>query len=263
MKKSILLVVTFLFCIRLSAGDDFCGIRNYSFQNGESITYTIFYSVIGVYVNAGTAIFSVATEKINHKEAYHITAIGNSNPHYDWIFKVRDKYESFIDTVNLQPSKFIRDADEGGYTTVENVIFDKQNNTATSEKGTIKVPNCVQDVLSTIYFARNIDFNKYKADDKIPFEMYLDNQVYSLFIRYQGKEEIKTRYGKFRTIKLKPLLLKGNIFAGGEKMSIWLSDDGNHIPLRIESPIAVGTIKIDMMDFKNLRYPLTSLIEKR
>lgn len=249
--------------MRLSAGDDFCGIRNFSFQNGENITYTIFYSVIGVYVNAGTAIFSVNTEKMNHKEAYHITATGNSNPHYDWIFKVRDKYETFIDTANLQPMKFIRNADEGGYKTLENVIFSQQNNTATSEKGTIKIPNCVQDVLSTIYFARNIDFNKYKVDDRIPFEMYLDNQVYSLFIRYQGKEEIKTRYGKFRTIKLKPLLLKGNIFAGGEKMSIWLSDDGNHIPLRIESPITVGTIKIDMMDYKNLRYPLTSLIEKR
>ncbi|OIR12766.1 hypothetical protein GALL_58330 [mine drainage metagenome] len=249
--------------MRLSAGEEFCGIRNFSFQNGENITYTIFYSVIGMYVNAGTAVFSVNTEKINNKEAYHLTATGNSNPRYDWIFKVRDKYESFIDTANLQPLKFIRNADEGGYKTFENVTFNQQNNTATCEKGIIKVPTCVQDVLSTIYFARNINFNKYKVDDKIPFEMYLDNQVYSLFIRYQGKEEIKTRYGRFRTIKFKPLLLKGNIFAGGEKMSVWLSDDGNHIPLRIESPIAVGSVKVDMMDYKNLRYPLTSLIERK
>jgi len=33
--------------------------------------------------------------------------------------------------------------------------------------------------------------------------------------------------------------------------------------LRIESPISVGSVKVDMMGYKNLRYPLTSLISAR
>ncbi|HYJ64419.1 MAG TPA: DUF3108 domain-containing protein, partial [Parafilimonas sp.] len=130
-------------------------------------------------------------------------------------------------------------------------------------KGDFKVPNCIQDVLSSIYYARNIDFSKYKVDDKIPFTMFLDNEVYNLYIRYLGKETVKTRYGKFRAIKFKPLLVKGTIFEGGEKMNVWVSDDPNHIPLRIESPIAVGSIKVDMMQYRNLRYPLSSTISVR
>ncbi|MEN9458194.1 MAG: hypothetical protein RL135_768, partial [Bacteroidota bacterium] len=130
-------------------------------------------------------------------------------------------------------------------------------------KGTVKVPNCVQDVLSAIYYARNIDFQKYKPEDRIPFTMFLDNEVYNLYIKYLGKETIKTRYGKFNAIKFKPLLVKGTLFEGGEKMTVWVSDDANHVPLRIESPIVVGSVKVDMMGYKNLRYPFSSLLSKR
>ncbi len=121
----------------------------------------------------------------------------------------------------------------------------------------------MQDVLSSIYYARNINFNKYNVGDKIPFTMFLDNEIYDLYIKYMGKETVKTRYGKFRAIKFKPLLIKGTIFKGGESMTVWVSDDENHIPLRIESPISVGKVKVDMMMYKNIRYPLSSMISFR
>ena len=126
-----------------------------------------------------------------------------------------------------------------------------------------KVPECVQDVLSAIFYARNINFDQYKKDDKIQFSMFLDNEIYEMYIRYLGKETVKTRYGKFKAIKFKPLLIKGTIFEGGEKMTVWVSDDGNRIPVRIESPISVGSIKVDMIYNRNLRHQLTSLISLR
>jgi hypothetical protein len=121
----------------------------------------------------------------------------------------------------------------------------------------------VQDVLSSIYFARNIDFDQYKPEDKIRFSMFLDNEVYEMYIRYLGKETVKTRYGKFKAIKFKPLLIKGTIFEGGEKMTVWVSDDQNRIPVRIESPISVGSVKVDMIYNRNLRHRLSSLISLR
>ncbi len=238
---------------------DFCSIRNTTFQDDERIDFVVFYSVVGVYINAGNATFTANIERLNNKPVYHVTGIGNSNSSYDWIFKVRDKYETFIDTATLRPQKFLRNVDEGGYKTYENVTFNSKENTATTTKGVFKVPNCVQDVLSAIYYARNIDFSKYKRGDKIPFTMFLDNEVNNLYIKYEGKDNIKTKYGKFKAIKFKPLLVKGTLFEGGEKMTVWVSDDQNHIPLRIESPIVVGSVKVDMMGYKNLRYPLSSM----
>ncbi len=262
-KLASIFIWALIFVAPLRAGDSFCGLRNNAFLDGERIDYDIFYSVIGLYVNAGTASFTTSIETLNNKPVYHVTGSGTSNTSYDWIFKVRDQYESYFDTATLQPYKFIRNVNEGGFKIYENVSFNQKTNTAITDKGVFKVPNCIQDVLSSIYYARNIDYNSYKPENKIPFNMFLDNEVHQLYIKYMGKEKIKTRFGKFHAIKFKPLLVKGTIFEGGEGMTVWVSDDANHIPLRIESPIVVGSIKVDMMEYENIRYPLTSLISRR
>jgi hypothetical protein len=254
----VLLLVVISFPLR--AGNGFCDIRNSAFGNAESITLKVFYTVVGAYFGAGEATFITNFEKLNGKPVYHITGEGKTYSFYDNFFKVRDKYETYIDTTTLQPYRFIRNVYEGGYKKYENVTFNKATNSAVTNKGVYRVPECVQDVLSAVYYSRNIDFNKLKTGDKINFSMFLDNEVYEMYIRYLGKETIKTKYGKFRAVKFKPLLIKGTIFEGGEKMTVWVSDDKNHLPIRIESPISVGSVKIDMISYRNLRYPLTSLV---
>src|SRR5687768_16095662 len=254
------IIVLIFISFPLKAGNDFCDIRNTAFNAGESLTFKVFYSVAGMYVGAGEAVFNSSIEQLNNRPVYHIVGDGKTYSFYDKFFKVRDKYETYVDTATLQPYRFIRNVYEGGYKKYENVTFNKTTNSAITNQGVYKVPECVQDVLSAVYYSRNIDFNKYKAGDRISFSMFLDNEVYEMYIRYLGKETIKTKYGKFKAVKFKPLLIKGTIFEGGEKMTVWVSDDKNHIPVRIESPISVGSVKIDMISYRNLRYPLTSLI---
>lgn len=243
--------------------DEFCGLKNTAFQAGEIVTMRVFYSTMGMYLPSGEATFTTNLEKYNGKTTYHCIGEGKSYSFFDNFFKVRDRYESYIDTTTLLPLKFIRNVDEGGYKIYNNVTFNHSANTAVTTNGVFKTSGCIQDVVSAIYYARNINFDKYKSGDKIPFDMFLDDEVYHLYLRYLGKETIKTRYGKFKAIKFKPLLIKGTIFEGGEKMLAWISDDPNHLLLRVESPIAVGSIKVDMFGYKNLRYPLSSLISIR
>ena len=245
----------------LWADNDFCGIHNTAFQAGEVLTYEVYYKLANVNVGAGEAVFTNTLEKLNGKDVYHVIGDGRTYSFYDKIYKVRDRYETYIDTATLQPYKFIRNVNEGGYKTYENVTFIKGANTAVTTQGVYKGPPCVQDVLSAIFYARNIDFSHMKPGDKIPFDMFLDRQVYPLYMRYLGKEVIRTKYGKFRAIKFKPLLIKGTIFEGGEKMTVWVSDDPNHIALRVESPISVGNIVVDMINYRNTRYPMSSLID--
>ena len=245
------------------AKDDFCGTRNIAFGNGEILNFTVYYSLFGIYVNAGNATVKTQLKKLNNRPVYHIVGDGKSNTSYSWIARVNNRYETYVDTASMQPLKFIRDVHENNHKRYENISFNRSTNTAITREGVYKVPSCVQDVVSSLYYARNINFDKYKIGDKISFDMFLDNEVYSMYLRYMGKEEIKTRYGKFRTIKLKPLLLKGNTFDEGEKMTVWITDDKNRIPVRAESPIKVGSVKVDMMGYKNLRHPLTSLTKVR
>ena len=223
----------------------------------------VFYNAVGAYIGAGEATFTSSLERYNGKPVYHMVGEGKTYPFFDNFFMVRDRYESYIDTVSLSPVKFLRNVNEGGYKIYNNVTFNQTANTAVSTKGVFKITDCMQDVVSAMYYARNIDWNKYKPGDKIPFDMYLDDEIYHLYIRYMGKEKIKTQYGRFNAIKFKPLLVKGTIFTGGEKMTAWVSDDPNRVILRVESPISVGNVKVDMMNYSGLRYPLTSLISFR
>jgi hypothetical protein len=216
-----------------------------------------------MYVGAGEATFTTNLERFNGKPVYHCVASGTTYSFFDNFFRVRDKYESYIDTATMLPVKFIRNVDEDGYKIYNNVTFNHKAGTAITTNGVFKISSCIQDVISSTYYARNIDFSKFRKGDKIPFDMFLDDEIYHLYLKYEGKENIKTKYGKFRAIKFKPLLIKGSIFEGGEKMTVWVSDDANRLLLRAESPIAVGSIKVDMMGYKNLRYPLKSLISFR
>jgi hypothetical protein len=214
-----------------------------------------------IYLEGGDATFKTTFEHFQGKSVYHVVGEGKTNTFYDNFFKVRDRYESYIDTATLQPYKFLRNVNEGGYKTVEDVAFVRTANTAVTNTGVYKVTDCIQDVISAIYYARNINFDHLKPNDTIPFDMFLDRQVYHLHIRYLGKEIIRTKYAKFRAIKFKPLLIKGTIFEGGEKMTVWVTDDPNHIPLRVESPISVGKVSVDMVYHSTPRYPLTSMVD--
>ncbi len=261
--KSIIIVNLLLLCmLQVQAQEDFCGIQNKCINNGEYLRFKVYYNLSALWVPAGEATFTTKISSMQNKPVYHITGKGSTYSSYDWIFKVRDQYETFIDTQTLKPLRFKRDVNEGGYKFKNDVTFYRNNNKAHSDGKMYDVPECVQDVLAAIYYARNIDYTKYKSGDKIPFSMFLDNEVHRLYIRYLGKEKIKTKYGTFNAIKIAPMLIEGTIFEGGEKMMIWVSDDNNHIPLRIDSPILVGSIKVDMIEYKNLKHPLKSQIKK-
>jgi hypothetical protein len=237
-----------------------CGIINHCFADGETVLYKIYYSLAGVYLEAGQVNFTCRKEELERKSVFHITAIGKTIPFYDHLYKVRDRYETFIDSATLLSYQFSRFVLEGGTKKYENIKFDREVHTAITNSGVYKIPDCTLDVLGALYYIRNMSVDNLKAGDKISFEMFMDNQLYKSYVRYMGKEVITTRYGKFHAIKIKPFLIKGTMFDAGEKMTVWVSDDSNHIPVRVQASIRIGSVKADLMEFNNLRWPLTSIV---
>lgn len=245
------------------AQNDFCSTKNTSFADKERLTMRVYYNMSFIWINAGTAEINTSVEELNGHKTYHVVGTGRTAKSYEWFFKVRDKYETYLDKETMLPSRFVRTVNEGGFKINQDVAFNHKKGTATSEKKTITIPKCTHDVLSAVCFARNINYDNYEVGDKIPFTMYIDDENFELYIKYLGKEEINTRMGKFKAIKIRPLLVSGTVFQSGEKMIVWVSDDSNHVPLRVESQIAVGSIKADLVDYANLRNPFTSMISAK
>jgi WD40 repeat protein len=248
-----------------------CAPRNTSFIPGEELTYEIYYNWGAIWMAAGQAVFSVQQENYKGKQAYHFKGAGTSYPKYDWFFKVRDRFESWSDTNDLRPMRFIRDSHEGPTDIYNDCVFDHKKKMVftgsrakdnTIKLDSVKIPNCTLDVLTAIYYSRCIDFSKYKPNDTIPITFVLDNQVYPVYIRYIGKAVYKSDKSKdsFNCIKFKPLLIEGTIFKGGENMTVWVTDDKNKLPLFVETKIVVGSIKVYLSGYKGLRNAMSARV---
>jgi hypothetical protein len=240
-----------------------CVKKNNAFQVGEKLTYQAYYNWGFIWVNAGEVVFSVQSKLYQSKPVLHLIATGNSLKSYDWIYKVRDNFQSYVDKTTLQPFWYERNTYEGGYKAHEKYLFNPSADKIISEYENSKKPYkkdsingiaCVFDVLSAVYYCRTISFEDYKIDEKIPVKTIIDGQIYSLFLRYKGRETIKNREGKqYRCIKFSALLVEGTIFKGGEDMFIWVTDDANRVPVMIEAMILIGSVKGYLVKTEGLR----------
>ena len=265
MKKIIVLVPAILLLSSFLQNDDAptdCHVTNTSFAVGEKLIYKIAFKWGALWLSAGEASFTLENSTYNNKQCLHAIGYGSTYRSYDWFFKVRDKYETYFDEASMLPYKFVRDVSEGGTNFYNNVTFNHAAGKATSTNGTFDIPECSQDILSAVYYMRCIDITKYKVNDTIPIKIFLDDKNYPLYVRYMGKEVLNTKAGKFNCIVIKPLLISGTIFKGGEEMKVYVTDDANKIPVRISSPILIGEILCELTSYAGLRNEMTSKIVK-
>jgi hypothetical protein len=234
--------------------------KNDAFKKGEVLTYRLHYGV----VDAGEAILEVrdVEKKFGERDAFHIVGIGRSKGAFDWFFKVRDRYETFIDQEELVPLVFIRRVDEGGYKINQNYVFNHYKKTVNADGKNFQIPEKVekvQDMLSAFYYARNMDFSNAKPGQVFTITSFVDNEIYPLQIKYIGKETIETDLGTFRCIKFRPVVQKGRVFKKEEDLNVWITDDKNKIPVRAQANLMVGSVKMDLEGFKNLANPIAKV----
>jgi hypothetical protein len=244
-----------------TAEKEICDVKNSSLASGEKITYKIAYKWGALWLSAGEVVFTLDNAKYANREVFYAKGYGYTYKSYDWLFKVRDTYESYFDKETLLPYKFIRDVNEGGASFYQNVTFKHDQGKATSLKGTFDIPSCTQDIMSAIYYTRCIDWSKHKKNDTIPVTVFLDDEIHPLYVRYVGKEKISVKSGTYNCIVFKPLLIKGTVFKGGEEMTVYVSDDENKIPILVKSPILIGDIRAEVHEIKGTKAPMKSIIK--
>lgn len=233
--------------------------NNEAFKEGEILSYRLHYGIM----DAGVAVLEVKPDvlDVSGRKVYHVVGNGYSKGTFDWFFKVRDRYESFIDKDALLPWMFVRRVDEGGYKINEDYTFNHYTNKVDVGKGEkVDIPIGTQDMVSAFYAARNLDLSNAKEGDVFTISTIVDKEMWPMKIRYVGKEVIETDLGKFRCLKFRPIVQKGRIFKHEEDLNVWITDDKNHIPLRAQAKILIGSVKLDIMGAKNLANP-TALVK--
>lgn len=243
-----------------------CKQQEISFGAGEELYYHIYYNLGPIWVNAGEVTFGTSSITYHSLPCYKFSGVGRTYSGYDWIFKVRDRFESVVDSYSFRPLKYLRDTHEGSNSTYNDNYFNNTKNIAYTflkrrdgimHKDTIPITPCTYDVMSMIYYARNLDYASLTPGTEIPVSIFLDGKSYNKqSIKYLGKENLETEMGTFRCIKFKPMLIPGTIFKEGDEMIVWATDDRNKIPLLVETPILVGSIKARLKKFSRTLFPI-------
>ncbi len=249
MKKITLLFFTILFSITISSQE-----KTQVFKEGEWLRFKMSYSG---FLKAGNATLTVDKDTLNGKEVFHVTGKGWTTGIIKWFFKVKDDYQSYIDIETGKPYLFKRKINEGGYKKHRDTRFNYISNTALiqdfkNQTDTVVPIGNVQDMLSSFYYLRNQDVSKLKPGDEIALNMFIDSQTHPFKLRFLGTEILKTRFGKVKTYRLRPLVQAGRIFKENESVTIWITADDNKIPIKLKADLAVGSLRAELDAYKGL-----------
>jgi hypothetical protein len=229
---------------------------NKAFTYGEKLTYRVHYGLL----NGGNFDFAVGDQPhmVGEHTTYYLRVFGKSAGMVDMMFGVKDEFESYMDIDALVPWQATKKVKEGDYKDSDFIIFDHKHRKVSSRKGSMDIPENTHDIISAIYYARTTDMSNAKIGDVFPINFYLDHKNYEFRFKFLGREVIETDAGKFAALKIRPQVVEGRVFKDSEAITMWVTDDANHIPLRAQSEIWVGSLKADLVKMSGIRNPLTS-----
>jgi hypothetical protein len=205
------------------------------------------------------------------KPAFRCSLTSVSNRKVDAFFKMRDTL-TCITTTRLEPLYFRKGAEEGDHYTVDEVRFGYKNGKCTAHqrrtrrngepKSSVDTSdNCIFDMLSILLQARSYNADDYKVGDRIHFDMATGTKVEQQTLIYRGKKNFKAEDGvKYRCLVFSLVEYK----KGKEKevITFYVTDDKNHLPVRLDLYLNFGSAKAFLSKVEGNRHPLSSIISK-
>lgn len=221
-------------------------ILNSAFKEGEYLKFIIRYGPI----KAGYAYMEIPEiVYIDGHPCFHVISRAESNNFFSSFYKVRDRVESFIDSAGIFTRRFEKHLREGKFKADVINVYDQKNQKVITRKDTIQVPVYVQDVLSAFYFVRTQDL---KLGQSFSVDNFSGGKIYPLEVKVLKKEKIRVKAGKFACIVVEPILRSTGIFQHKGRLKVWLTEDKTHMPVKMQSEIAVGSIIAELEEYKGV-----------
>jgi len=257
-KKKLMLLIIFILSypgIINSQIKEFRKIENKAFTVGEKLTFDVKYG----FITAGIAVIEIPKiKKIGGRDAYHVTFKVNSVSSFDPFYKVRDRYETYIDVEGIFPWRFEQHVREGGFTMDFSAFFDQRRGKVKTSKGSYEIPPYVNDIVSAFFLARTFDYSNLKEGDKFDLQNFYRDTTYNLDVVYRGKEKIDIDAGVFNCIMVEPIIVEGGLFKTEGNIIVWLTDDDLRIPVKIKTKIIIGSIDAELTKYEGLAGELKS-----
>lgn len=254
-------LIGFLFLLTFSISSfaqkkEFRSLENNAFKVGEKLTFDVKYG----FVTAGVAVMEIPKiKKIAKRKTYHIKFNVNSVSSFDPFFKVRDRYETYLDKEGLFPWRFEQHIREGKYSRDFSAFFDQRKNKAKTSEGSYDIPDNVGDIVSVFYLARTFNYDTLKIGDGFPLENFYKDKVHPLEVVFRGRETVTVDAGTFDCIMIEPMVVEGGLFKSEGSIIIWLTDDDVKMPVKVKTKVIIGSIDADLTSYEGVSVNMTSL----
>lgn len=256
------------FCSRASGQ---CVAENNAFNAGEELNYDLYFNWKFVWVSAGTATMSIKQTNFEGKSAYRTHLITRTSSRLDRFFMMRDTMLSIV-TEDMTPRYYKKGANEGGHYYVDEVWYSYPGGKShlrqryldrsgvVTEK-TYDSPKCLYDMMSLLLRARSFQVDKMKKGEKLRLPMADGHKVEDITLIYRGKENFKM---KSTGITYRCVVFSFVEYPNGKEKEIitfYISDDENHIPVRLDLFLRFGVAKAYLNNSKGLRHECTSIVK--
>ena len=257
MKRFLWIFIIAFSSFQYSFAQELTKISETAFKPGEKLSYKMKY---GIFTAAEASIRVEETPlKFDGKSVFHIIAEGKTAGTFDVFYKVRNRYESYVDELTLLPYFYTENRHEASYKHSDNVTFNHHTNTIKANKGTYPFAGDTFDFVSAYYFTRCIDVTKLKIGEILDVQYFLEDGIHKLTITYMGKERVKCNLGTFDCLKFSPTIIPGRIFRKDSKLYLWVTDDHNRIPVKAHVEVVVGSLTMELTGAAGLKYPLNPI----
>lgn len=259
-KLALISILTF-FSIQLKAQ---CEADNRSFRGGEHLQYDLYFRYGLIYTKAGNSSLSVSDTKYKGKDAYRMMLTANSIGAAKVLFFIADTLTSYT-TKNIVPLAHLKDAHEGNDYRTERATYDystgkiklrniNKKNGDLRYDTTLVSDDCIYDMLSIIYYARTLNYNKIEKGDEVTVSFLSGRNKVNMTIVHQGLESVQANDGrKYNCIKLSLIINEKAFEDKNEAMKVYITEDMNHIPIRIDSKLKVGSTRALLRNYKGQR----------
>ena len=242
--KSVLLFCLFTFLPLSSSAQ--CGIENNAFKSGEELAYDLYFNWKFIWVKVGTAEMDTKMAKFEGKDAWKSYLITRGNPKLDKFFVMRDTLLSYCNP-DLSPLYFRKGAKEGDSYYVDEIWYSYPHGNCQLKKHRIT--------------SSGEHLSKMKKNETIPMPVSDAMGLSNSWLEFRGRENYKMSDTKEKFRCLVFSFYERENGKSKELLRFWVTDDENHIPLRLDMFLSFGSAKAYLKSYKGIRSPMTAKIK--
>ena len=248
------------------------GQEDLPFQSGEQLDYSVYYKYGIVMVKAGNARYAIKDYTFEGKPAIRTSLTFKTTGVVDAAFKVKDTLYSYL-TPKLIPVFHRKYLHEGKTHYIEEIEYKKfSENFTSAQSRRIKDGNVRFDILLTakgfgydllsiFTFIRTLNYPDLKTGETFGLTSFVGRDAVPLKVRYMGQTILDKGSVKYKTLRFEIDIVDPAFTEQKTAMEMWISDDKNHIPLKLRAKLKIGAAEAEITSTRNLKYPFDSKIE--